>query len=272
MDLNRGVPSPGGKLKELRNRLGLTIRDVQERSKEIAAEHGNLEYLISHAWLTGFENGDGVPSIFKFYTLSVIYGRPVRELAGYYNVPIGEIGRDHAKFSAPRTHLLGASNLTDSETVTVPLRFRDEVALDGTNLLSKLVAIWGDIPVALVEALRPDHALYGYVGLKDFTLYPLIRPGSFVQIDVKQRKIHAGPSRTLEDRPIYFLEVRGGYACGWCEMRQDRLLVLPHPLSPSRTREFAWPREADIVGRVTALAMRIAPMAPAPPPTPGRSG
>jgi transcriptional regulator with XRE-family HTH domain len=271
MDLHQGVPSPGGKLKELRNRLGLTIRDVQERSKEIAAGHNNLEYLISHAWLTSIENGKGVPSIFKFFTLGAVYGRSVREIVGYYNVPIGEIGRDHAKFSAPRTHLLGASNLTDSETVTLPLGVRGQIALDSTNLLSKLVAIWGDIPVALVEALHPEHALYGYVGLKDFTLYPLLRPGTFVQIDVRQRKIHSVPSRTIEARPIYFLETREGYACGWCEMSQDRLLVLPHPLSPTRTREFA-PHEADIVGRVTALAMRIAPMAPDPSSEPGRPG
>src|SRR5208337_4521207 len=145
-------------------------------------------------WLTGIENGDGVPSIFKFYSLGAIYGRPVRELVGYYDVRIGDIGRDHAKFSAPKTHLLGSANLTDSETVTVPLRFRSEGALDNTNLLSKLAAIWGDIPVALVERLNTRGALYGYVGLKDLTLFPLIRPGTFVQIDVNQQKILPGPS------------------------------------------------------------------------------
>jgi transcriptional regulator with XRE-family HTH domain len=267
MDLNEAMRSPGGKLKELRNSLGLTIREVQERSKGIAAQQNNLEYLISHAWLTGIENGNGVPSIFKFYTLGVIYGRPVRELVGYYDVRIGDIGRDHAKFSAPRTHLLGISNGTDSETVTVPLRFRGEMALESTNLLSKLVAIWGDIPVALVEGLNPRQALYGYVGLKDFTLFPLIRPGSFVQIDVNQRKIHAGPSRMMEDRPVYFVELRRGYACGWCEMWNGQLLVVPHPMSPMRTRQFAWPGEAEIVGRVTGVAMRIAETAPDPAPS-----
>jgi len=154
--------------------------------------------------------------------------------------------------------------LTDSETLTVPLRFRGEGALDNTNLLSKLVAIWGDIPVGLVERLNPQRALYGYVGLKDFTLYPLLRPGTFVQIDVNQRKIHAGPANTIEERPIYFVELRDGFACGWCEVRTGRLLVVPHPLSPVKTREFAHPHEAEIVGRITAVAMRIAQMAPNP--------
>lgn len=263
-DLTR---SPGAKLKRLRSRLGLTIREVQERSNAIAAAENNLEYVISHAWLTGIENGDGVPSIFKFYSLGAIYGRPVRELVGYYDVRIGDIGRDHAKFSAPKTHLLGSANLTDSETVTVPLRFRSEDALDNTNLLSKLAAIWGDIPVALVERLNTRGALYGYVGLKDLTLFPLIRPGTFVQIDVNQRKILPGPSRTIEDRAIYFVELRSGYACSWCERKQNLLMLVPHPMSPVKTRQLAYPLEAEIVGRVTGVAMRIAEMAPLPAPS-----
>jgi transcriptional regulator with XRE-family HTH domain len=263
MELSDTTRSPGAKLKELRSSLGLTIREVQDRSIAIAAEEKNLEYVISHAWLTGIENGKGVPSIFKFYTLGSIYGRAVRELVGYYSVRIGDIGREHARFSAPRTHLLGSANLTDSETVTVPLHFRRESALDNTNLLSKLVAIWGNIPVALVERLNPHHALYGYVGLKDFTLYPLIRPGTFVQIDVNQRKILAGPPHTMEERPVYFVELRDGYACSWCEKKQNLLLLVPHPLSPVKTRQLAYPLEGEIVGRVTGVAMRLAEMAPA---------
>jgi transcriptional regulator with XRE-family HTH domain len=264
MEPSDPMRSPGAKLKQLRNSLGLTIREVQERSVALAAKENNLEYVISHGWLTGIENGNGVPSIFKFFTLGSVYGRPVRELVGYYNVHIGDIGREHAKFSAPRTHLLGTAHQTDSQKVSVPLRFRSDGALDNTNLLSKLVAIWGDIPVGLIERLSPQRALYGYVGLKDFTLYPLIRPGTFVQIDVNQRKVLTGSSHTIEERPIYFVELRRGYACSWCEMKQDLLVLVPHPLSPVKTRQLAYPLEGEIVGRVTGVAMRLAEMAPDP--------
>ena len=264
MEPSDPTPSAGARLKELRGRLGLTIREVQERSMSIAAREHNLEYVISHGWLTGIENGDGVPSIFKFYSLAAAYGRSVRELVGYYNVRIGELGREHSKFYAPRTHLLGSADMTDSATVILPLRFRDEGALDNTNLLSKLAAIWGDIPVGLVERLTPQRSLYGYVGLKDFTLYPLIRPGSFVQIDVNQRKILTAPAHTIEERPVYFVELRDGYACSWCEKRQNLLLLVPHPLSPMKTRQLIYPLEGEIVGRVTGVAMRLAEMAPVP--------
>jgi hypothetical protein len=267
MKTNELTRSAGAKLKELRCRLGFTARWVQERSMEIAKDEENLEYIISHAWLTQVENGVGVPSMFKLYSLARIYGRSLAEVGGFYRIRIRDLGRDIGNFSAPGTHLLG--NTTDSETVTLPLRFRSQGELDDTNLLSRIVAIWGEIPVALVERLNLQNALYGYVGLKDFTLYPMIRPGAFVRIDVNQRKILNRPSRTMEERPVYFVEMRDAYACSWCEIRKGQLLLVPHPLSPAKIRELAYPLEADIVGRVTAVAMCIAETAPGPSRSPG---
>jgi hypothetical protein len=59
-----------------------------------------------------------------------------------------------------------------------------------------------------------------------------------------------------------FAELRGGYACGWCELKKDILTVLPHPNSGAESRHFHYPQEAEIVGRVTGVAMRIASGAP----------
>ena len=84
-----------------------------------------------------------------------------------------------------------------------------------------------------------------------------------MQIDVNQRKVLAGPHHTMEDRPVYFVELRHGYACSWCEKKENLLLLVPHPLSPAKTRQLIHPREGEIVGRVTGVAMRLAEMAPA---------
>jgi hypothetical protein len=62
-----------------------------------------------------------------------------------------------------------------------------------------------------------------------------------------------------------FSELRGGYACGWCELKKDILTVLPHPNSGAESRHFHYPQEAEIVGRVTGVAMRIASGAPREP-------
>jgi hypothetical protein len=89
------------------------------------------------------------------------------------------------------------------------------------------------------------------------TLYPLIRPGSLVQIDASERKISPVPWKTEFERPIYFAELRDGYLCGWCEIDRGRLVVIPHPHSHREVRVFDYPAQAEIVGRVTGVAMCI---------------
>jgi hypothetical protein len=85
----------------------------------------------------------------------------------------------------------------------------------------------------------------------------VILPGSFVQIDPAQTKVKPGISRREMDRPIYFVELREAYACGWCELKDGQLSVVPHINSPQAIRRFAHPQEAEIIGRVTGVAMRI---------------
>lgn len=98
--------------------------------------------------------------------------------------------------------------------------------------------------------------LCDFVGIT-FTLYPIIRPGSLVQIDSSERKISPAPWKTDFDRPIYFTELRDGYVCSWCEIARGRLMVIPHSHAHREVRIFDHPAEAEIVGRVTGVAMRI---------------
>ena len=91
---------------------------------------------------------------------------------------------------------------------------------------------------------------------------PLIPPGSFVQIDAKQTRVkkslaRKSPGQSQFRRPIYFVDIRDGYACGWCQIEEGQLTLVPHPDSPEKIRTFRHPAEAEIVGRVTGIAMRI---------------
>ena len=76
------APRPGDQLRELRNRLGITTREVEELSRKLAERTGNDEYYISNAWLTQLENKDSVPSIYKLFSLSVIYRSTFSDLLG----------------------------------------------------------------------------------------------------------------------------------------------------------------------------------------------
>ncbi len=157
----------------------------------------------------------------------------------------------------PRTHLLEADGDAEVAKVSIPVRFKPEFQLERTNLLSRVVDKWDEIPVALLQHLDLRKSVYGYIGLGDFTLYPLIRPGSLVQIDPDQRRISGEKWNTEFDRPIYFVELRNGYICSWCQIGRGQLIVIPHPHSHQDVRRFEYPSEAEIVGRVTGVTMRI---------------
>ena len=45
-----------------------------------------------------------------------------------------------------------------------------------------------------------------------------------------------------------------------CEVRDGQLFAIPHPNSKREIRRFTYPRDAEIGGMVTGVAMRLAPM------------
>ncbi len=251
---------PGDQLRKLRIRLGITTRDVESLSLRIAEEEKNPEFQISNAWLTQLENSDSVPSIYKLYSLSVIYHVKFTDLLLYFGVDLQKVTQHQLLAPLANTHLTNLEVYDSDKTVSFPVRFDRSFDLDNTNLLARMVEVWGEIPVALLQHLDLRHNLYGYIGLQDFTLYPLLRPGSFVQVDQRVRKIQPQRWRTEFDRPVYFVELRDGYACSWCELQDGRLLLLPHPLSPCSVRSLDYGRDAEIIGQVTAVAMRLVDM------------
>src|ERR1700716_118195 len=78
-------------LRELRSRIGITTRDVAEQSQRIADAENNPEFYISNAWLTQLENTDSIPSVFKLFSLSVIYRVKFTELLLLFGIDLERI-------------------------------------------------------------------------------------------------------------------------------------------------------------------------------------
>lgn len=249
---------PGEQLKELRSRLGISTRDVTEKSQQIAEAEGNDEFYISNAWLTQIENTESTPSIYKLYSISTIYHVKFIDLLLLFGVDLQRIGRHQIAMPLEQTHLTNIEAPEGERSVSFPVRFDLGFNLESTNLLSRMIETWGEVPISLIQHLDVRHAHYGYIGLHDYTLWPMLRPGTFVQIDERFRKVQSFKWRTEFERPIYFVELRNGYACSWCELQGNQLILVPHPLSPCGVRQFLYGTDAEIVGQVTGIAMRIA--------------
>lgn len=253
--------TPGDHLRELRNRLGVTTREVEELSRRIAEDRKNEEFYISNAWLTQLENKNSVPSIYKLFSLSVIYRAKFTDLLSVFGVVLEDSVRYHSELPLQNTHLASIEVPDREKTTRFPVRFDRGFRVETTSLISRMVEVWGEVPIALIQRLDVRNCQYGYIGMDDNTMNPLLRPGSFIQIDSHMKRIRNSGWRTELDRPIYFVELRDGYACAWCELRGSNLLLVPHPLSGCAIREFAQPGEAEIVGQVSAVAMRLVSVA-----------
>ena len=255
---SRNPPGPPGqRLKALREALGISGRDVQMYSRLIAGTQGNQRYCISHSSLVEVENSTRVPSVHKLFTLSALYRINFVDLLLFFGIDLDQINTARLAVKLPRTHLV-PSEIHDTERrVSFPVRFDPAARIEETNLLSRMVQTWGEIPIAFVQNLGLRKYLYGFIGMDDYTLYPMIRPGAFVQIDDQDTKIDPDPGENEFDRPIYFFQLREEYAYGWCELEEKVLSIIPHSMSGRKTRQFNYPDDIDVVGRVVAVAMPL---------------
>jgi transcriptional regulator with XRE-family HTH domain len=230
------------KLKALRNKCNVTVRDVEQASRRIAEAKGDKNYCVSNSWLAQLENGISAPNIWTVFSLCAIYSVTIREFLQLYNVNIDEIEK-YTCIANPQLTLLHPNGTDNGRVAAFPKH-------DGPASVS-----------TLLPAEHKQHVLYGQIGLTDYTLYPLIRPGSVVEIDTKQNKLNV-TWHTEFERPIFFVELRDNYACGWCELERNILSIVPHPCSPVKIRRFMYPREAEIVGRVVSYNTRCVDPAP----------
>jgi transcriptional regulator with XRE-family HTH domain len=259
---SESIVGAGAKLRGIRARLGLSVRDVERLSIELANNRHNPYLSFSRTWITDVENGRFVPGSFKMASLAEIYGMELVEIHKLYGVPPGgDITKERPVFRPPKTHLLAPGGQYPDEAAV-----REDLPagmhIEETNLLVGMVDIWGSVPVPLLRRFGLRQSLYGYIGIEDMSMAPLLPPGSFVQIDAKQNRIRKGPFKKSSSeshfaRPIYFLDIRTGYACGWCELKDGVLTLVPHPDSGVETRTFRYPSEVSVVGRVTAVTMSI---------------
>jgi transcriptional regulator with XRE-family HTH domain len=246
---------PGEGLRRIRMRLGLSTRTVAGLSRMVASAQGSLDFAISHARLVQIENQKSIPSIHKLFTLSCVYGIAVQELFELFFNPKAA-GQIHASIGLPNTHLASFETPHIPKTIPFPCLPNSAPQASASRTLSKVIS-GRDEFAARPDRVEKRNALYGFIGLSDYTMDPLIPPGSLVQIEECRKIADAAPYRSESERPIYFLESRSGYLCSWCSMEADRFFSIPYPLSPCPPRVFAYPSEVEVVGRVTGVALRL---------------
>jgi transcriptional regulator with XRE-family HTH domain len=247
--------SGGQSLRLLREQLGLTMRDVETASAAIAAKHRSEEFAIPPSRLSDIETKGVIPSIYRMYSLSVIYRRDMRDMLAFFGVDVNRTAEDLHLALPPKSHVSNA--LQSSSGACIPIRLDPSFDLRLTTNMGRVVEQWGIVPLSYLAQFADRRYTYGYIGSEDFTMYPILPPGTFIQIDEAKNRVVEGSWRSEYERPIYFVETRDGYTCAWCALQQDDLVLQSHPLSPVPVRLLKHPHEAEVIGQVVGVAMRL---------------
>jgi hypothetical protein len=238
----------GPVLRTIRQHWQLSLREVEQRSLCFAQERGNQSYQISASWLHRLECEEHELTVNKLIVLAGIYNlAPEELLRSMY--PVDSSPVHLRQLSSPNaTMLLTEGPLQEQARYLLPDAPLSDQPPDETTLLA-----------AENGLLRVPYRR-GIIGKRDFTLDPMIPPGSTVLIDTQKRAISPRRDWTNEfKRPIYFLMTGEGYVYGWCELDKasEWLTLIPHPLSSVSSRRWRYRKEIENIGRVAVVALRL---------------
>lgn len=245
----------GQQLKRVRDELGLTMRDVENASSNIAAKFGNEEFSIPISRLSDIESKGTLPNMFRVFSLSAIYGLDYEEFFALYGIDLEKRALAHRLAGIRKSHLF--STIRGALKVRVPTTVDPSFDVRRTNNMMRMIQKWGTVPATFLSELAGSGHNYAFIGTEDFTMYPLIMPGSLLQIDETRTRVINEGWRSEYERPIYCIETREEIICSWCKVDNERLITQPHGLSPAMPRTFKHPQEAEVIGQVVALAMRL---------------
>ncbi|MGC2660060.1 MAG: helix-turn-helix transcriptional regulator [Bryobacteraceae bacterium] len=246
---------PGQKLRRARERLGLRYRDVEEASQKIALRHDSDEFTIGLSRLADIENKGTLPSLYRLYSVCAIYRLDFRELLSWYGVDLGQLAAEAASITLSPTHPIGfeAQATVDGN---FPLEVDPSLDLTRTSFLTRNIQRWGPLAPEMLAGFNLRRQRYGFIGTDDWSMYPILPPGSFLQIDETKRKIATEGWADEFERPIYFLEHRNGFRCCWVSELEGVLVAHSHTASLTPP-EIYRSNEVDVLGQVVGVAMRL---------------
>src|SRR5882762_8617831 len=114
----------GEDLRAIRRRVGISTRQVEKYSRQIAKAEGNAKFYISNAWLSQIEATGSIPGVQKLFSLSVIYRINFVDLLSLFGIDLERIGLYQLEIRLPKTHRARLEVYNEDKTAAFPVRFR----------------------------------------------------------------------------------------------------------------------------------------------------
>lgn len=247
----------GRKLRMIRERRGLKLRQVERLTTVIANRFGDRSRRVSASWLGRVERENHAISHKRLESLKEVYGVSHEELA---EEPLAEqepVSAQYTRFpEIPSAVLNGLISLAGP--LLPPEAWM--AYFPDTTLLPPLSKLSGNGRPTASRRPHRQEPLYGILGANDTTLVPFVHPGAVVEIDASIRTVSATRIfHSIFERPIYFLRTHDGYYCGWCELDAEEtwLALVPSAMTAAPQRRWRYRQEVEVIGVVKRILTRL---------------
>lgn len=129
--------------------------------------------------------------------------------------------------------------------------------LQNPGAMRSLLSAWSHVPLPLMLDVDWERGPLVLIGLSDRMMWPLLPPGSLLQLDPKARNVVNGNWSEFE-RPVYLIEYRGRFYCCHVQRRGETLRLISHHESPEPPSISIPIKEAKVRGQVTLIFRPLA--------------
>src|ERR1044072_2571440 len=127
-----------------------------------------------------------------------------------------------------------------------------QVLHDPVSAMRGLIGAWADVPLLLMLEVDWDRGPLVLIGKADAMMWPLLPPGSLLQLDQRVRTISDGTFSEAA-RPVYLIEYRNRFFCCHAQRRGDTLRLISH-------RESGWPADIPVVFKEARVRGQVTPI------------
>jgi hypothetical protein len=244
---------PAFRIQSARDRVGLSLRQASEMSRDIAHAFEDRRYFASPGSLSEYEATNTPPRhIHKLFTLASLYCLRFSELLDWFR-----LGHDETPLATIPAACMDRQTKSSAKK-SAPIILGKKLA---RGFLGNTLDRLGELPFFLRESLGflsglEDLSLRDvyWVGGQQEAMHPLLSGALFVILDRRKRRPRIFPRKSAWEQPIYLLAKRdGSYRMASCSMEDGAIVLHPYTdkfIPPERLRKST---DAEVVGQIVTV-------------------
>jgi hypothetical protein len=252
------TPSQNNSLSTLmrfhREQNHVTFRQASQMTSEIANYLGRNDYIISSASFSDFEASSTLPHrIERVFSVCMVYKIDLLTLLRAAQLPLDEMGRD------PLPESLIEDNHRETEPDSLCPENRETFARYLCRTIEEIPLFLTDFAKELLLDAHGTSRSVFWVGGQAPVYHPWMEGARVVVVESTAYGSANQPTWTHEwERPIQVLFLRDSrYLIGFCSLSENRITLVSHRDCRQRSLQFVRGRDAELIGKVTAIGRLI---------------